>query len=85
MENFINHIKEVLSKDMDSKSLSKAIKEIEVNIKKVINLFDLKDYKEWSLEEKVLVLTFLGLGRDRSISVMSMSNFRINRRPHKGI
>lgn len=79
MENFINHIKEVLSKDMDSKSLSKAIKEIEVNIKKVINLFDLKDYKEWSLEEKVLLLTFLGLGRDRSISVMSMSNFRINR------
>lgn len=79
MENLINHIEKVLSKDMDSKSLSKALEKSKEIIQEAISIFHLKDYKEWSLEERVLVLTFLGLGRDRTINVMSMSNFKINR------
>lgn len=79
MENLINHIEKVLSKDMDSKSLSSALEKSKETIQEMISIFNLKDYKEWSLEDRVLVLTFLGLGRDRTINVMSMSNFKINR------
>lgn len=70
-------IQEILSKDMDKKSLDKAIEMIERNYKHSLNIFNIKSWEESQIEDKVKIIMSLGLGRDRTIN--ALSEFKINR------
>lgn len=71
----VERLRAILSKDMDEKSFTEAMKKIEENFQFALDIAQNQEEKE--PEKSIKILLLLGLGRDRTISYLS--EYKVNR------